>query len=150
MDNAKIGKQNKVKDVAFRIAKAALKATFVYLLYFFAVPLLTPLFALVPGFMETIEVFVTIYIILMILGDLTERTIFHCFFNAARGLFIVAYMVFSVGDGVISVPADNFTLTVNLSILYTITALLGLLGLAKATMEAIHFMSERAEGGLKP
>src|SRR3990172_3387480 len=150
MDNAKIGRQNKVKDVAFRIANATLKATLVYLLYFFAIPLLTPLFASVPAFMETIEAFVTIYIILMILGDLTERTIFHCFFNAARALFIVAYMVFSVGDGLISVPVHNFTLTVNLSILYTITALLGLLGLAKAIMEAVHFMSERAEGGLKP
>ena len=150
MDEMKKARQNGVKDIAFRIAKATLKATFVYLLYFFAVPLLTPLFAFVPGFMETIEIFVTIYIVLMILGDLTERTIFHCFFNAARALFIIAYMVFSVGDGVISVPADNFTLTVNLSILYTITALLGLLGLAKAIMEAVHFMSERAEGGLRP
>ena len=150
MDEMKKARQNGVKDIAFRIAKATLKATFVYLLYFFSVPLLSPLFGLVPSFMETIEVFVTIYIVLMILGDLTERTIFHCFFNAARALFIIAYMVFSVGDGVISVPADNFTLTVNLSILYTITAVLGLLGLAKATMEAIHFMSERAEGGLKP
>ena len=150
MDDAKKARQNKVKDIAFRIAKATLKATFVYLLYFFAVPLLTPLFASVPSFLETIEVFVTIYIILMILGDLTERTIFHCFFNAARALFIIAYIVFSMGDSVISVPADNFTLTVNLSILYTISALLGLLGLAKAIMEAIHFMSERAEGGLKP
>ena len=150
MDNAKIARPNKVKDIAFRIAKATLKATFVYLLYFFAVPLLTPLFGLIPGIMETIQVFVTVYIILMILGDLTERTIFHCFFNAARALFIVAYMVFSVGDGLISVPVDNFTLTVNLSIFYTITALLGLLGLAKAIMEAVHFMSERAEGCLKP
>ena len=150
MDDAKKARQNKVKDIAFRIAKATLKATFVYLLYFFAVPLLTPLFAVVPGFMATIEVFVTIVIILMILSDLTERTIFHCFFNAARALFIIAYIVFSMGDSVISVPADNFTLTVNLSILYTISALLGLLGLAKAIMEAIHFMSERAEGGLKP
>ncbi len=150
MDNAKTGKQNKVKDVAFRVAKATLKATFVYLLYFFSVPLLTPLFGLIPSFMETIQIFVTIYIVLMILGDLTERTIFHCFFNAARALFIIAYMVFSVGDGVMSVPVENFTLTVNLSILYTIIALLGLLGLAKALMEAIHFMSERAESGLKP
>lgn len=143
-------RQNKARDFAFRIAKATLKATFVYLLYFFSMQLVAPMFAFVPSLLETIQVFVTIYIVLMILGDLTEHSIFHCFFVAARALFVIAYLVFAVGDGVISVPADNFTLTVNLSMLYTITALLGLLGLAKAIMEAIHFMSERAEGGLKP
>ena len=140
----------RVKDIAFRIAKATVKATLVYLLYFFTAPLLSPVFGFVPDFMEMIEVFVTIYIVLMILGDLTERTVFHCFFNAAKALFIVAYMVFAVGDGVINVPADSFSLTVNLSFFYTIAATLGLLGLAKAIMEAIHFMSERAESGLKP
>ena len=150
MDDAKKARQNNVKNIAFRVAKAALKATLVYLLYFFAAPFLTTLFAFVPGFTETVEVFVTVYIVLMILGDLTAQTIFHCFFNAARALFVIAYMVFSVGDGVISIPADNFTLTVNLSIFYTVAALLGLLGLAKAVMEAVYFMSERAESGLKP
>jgi hypothetical protein len=34
--------------------------------------------------------------------------------------------------------------------LYTIAATLGLLGLAKAILQAINFMSERAETGIKP
>jgi hypothetical protein len=33
---------------------------------------------------------------------------------------------------------------------YTMTVLLSLLGLAKAVMQGIYFMSERAETGTKP
>lgn len=150
MDNANKAQQNKIKDVAFRIAKATLKAILVYLLYFLVAPMLAPLFSAVPDIMSSIEVFVTIYIVLMILSDLTERTIHQCFFNAARALFIIAYMVFALNDSEITIPVDNFTLTLNLSIIYAISALLGLLGLTKTIMQAISFMSERAEGGLKP
>jgi hypothetical protein len=150
MDKMKKTEPNKTRDIAFRIAKATVKATLVYLLYFFAMPLVMPVFGFVPGFAGMIEVFVTVYIVLMILSDITDRTVFHCFFNAAKALFIVAYMVFAVGDGAITLPAESLTLTVNLSLVYTFAAVLGLLGLAKAIMEAIFFMSERAESGLKP
>jgi hypothetical protein len=150
MDKMNKTELNRARDIAFRIAKASLKATLVYLLYFLAMPLVMPVFGFVPSFVGMIEVFVTVYIVLMILGDLTDRTVFHCFFNAAKALFIVAYMVFAVGDGAITLPAGSLTLTVNLSLVYTFAAVLGLLGLVKAIMEAIFFMSERAESGLKP
>jgi len=150
MVEAKKNSQSKVKDVAFRVVKATLKAVVVYLLYFFLAPLLAPLFALVPGFMETIEVFVMVYIVLMILGDLTEHTIFQCFFSTARSLFIIAYLILSLGDGIINVGFENFSLTVNLTMFYTIAALLSLLGLARSVLQAINFMSERAESSIQP
>jgi hypothetical protein len=45
---------------------------------------------------------------------------------------------------------QNFSLTADLTMLYTIAALLGLLGLAKAVLQTINFISERAETGIKP
>jgi hypothetical protein len=95
--------QSKVKDAAFRVVKATLKAVLVYLLYFFLASLLAPILELIPGFVETIETFVLIFIVLMILGDLTARTIFQCLFSAARSLFVIAYLLLSLGDGIISV-----------------------------------------------
>lgn len=76
--------KNIIKDVAFRIAKATLKAIFVYLIYFLLAPLLAPLFELIPSVMESIEAFVAIYIALMIIGDVTARTIFEHIFRTAR------------------------------------------------------------------
>jgi uncharacterized ion transporter superfamily protein YfcC len=142
--------RNKIKDVAFRVVKASVKAILVYLLYFFVAPLVSPLFGLIPGFMETVEMFVTVYIVLMILSDLTAHTIFQYFFNTARALFVIAYLILQLGSGVISMDVENFSLTLNLTTFYTIAALLSLLGFAKSVLQAINFLNERAESGTHP
>jgi hypothetical protein len=142
--------QNRTKELAFRIAKTVLKAVLVYSLYSLVSPFVLQILALVPGLAESIEIFIIVYIMLMILGDLTERTIYQCFFNAARALFVIAYLVFSIGDGMLNTSFEGFNLTVDLTMFYTMTVLLSLLGLAKAVMQGIYFMSERAETGTKP
>ena len=144
--------KNLVRDISFRIAKATVKAILVYLLYFLVAPMVAPLLELIPGFMESIEVFVAVYIVLMILGDLAERTVFQYFFSTARALFFMAYLLLSMGDGPISTSYENFSLTVNLTLFYTIAVTLSLLGIASSILQAINFMSERAEAtsGLQP
>jgi hypothetical protein len=137
--------KNLVKDISFRVAKAAVKATLVYLLYFLVAPMLAPLFGLIPGFMESIEAFVAFYIVLMILSDLTAKTIFQHFFNTARALFFIAYLLLSMGDGAFSTSYENFSLTVNLTLFYSIAVTLSLLGFATAILQAINFMHEKAE-----
>jgi hypothetical protein len=137
--------KNLVKDVSFRVAKATVKAILVYLIYFLLVPMLAPLFELIPGFMESLEVFVIVYIMLMILGDLTAKTVFQYFFSTARALFFMAYLLLSMGDGVFNTSYENFSLTVNLTLFYTLAVLLSLLGFARTILQAINFMSERAE-----
>lgn len=137
--------KNKVRDVAFRVARASVTAILMYVLYLLVASLLTPVFEFLPWLAETIEVFVTVYIVLMILGDLTRGTIFQHFFNVARSLFLIAYLVVSMGDGVISTSYENFSLTINLTMFYTFTVVLSLIGLARTILQAISFLSERAE-----
>ena len=137
--------KNLVKDVSFRVAKATVKAILVYLIYFLLVPMLAPLFELIPGFMESLEVFVIVYIVLMILGDLTSKTVFQYFFSTARALFFMAYLLLSMGDGVFNTSYENFSLTVNLTLFYTVAVLLSLLGFARTILQAINFMHEKAE-----
>jgi hypothetical protein len=137
--------KNLVKDISFRVAKAAVKAILVYLLYFFLVPMLAPLFEMMPGFLESIEVFVAVYIVLMILGDITAKTVFQLFFTTAQALFFMGYLLLSMGDGVFSTSYESFSLTVNLTMFYTIAVTLSLLGFARTILQAINFMHERAE-----
>jgi uncharacterized ion transporter superfamily protein YfcC len=150
MVEKKKSSQSKVKNVTFRIVKATLKAVLVYLLYFFLTLSLTPIFKLIPGLMGSIETFFVVFIVLMILGDLTERTIFQCFFNTARSLLVIAYLILSLGNGIINIGFENFSLTVNLAMFYTIAALLSLLGLARSMLQAINFINERAENATQP
>ena len=140
------------RDVSFSVLKATVKATIFYVIYLFVASLLAPLFGLIPGFMESIEAFVAVYIVLMILSNLTERTVFQHFFSTARALFFMAYLLFSIGDGVVSVSYENFNLTLNLTMFYIIAMTLSLLSFARAILQAISFMSERAEesSGLQP
>jgi hypothetical protein len=136
-----------VKDIAIRILKATIKAVIVIVLYSFVMPLLAPLFQLIPSFTESIQAFVTIYIVLMIIGDLTARTIFEHVFNVVRALFIMFYLILTLGDGVINVNMQNVNLMVNLSMFFTIAVTLSLLTLGKAMLQAIGFIAERAERG---
>jgi hypothetical protein len=137
--------KNLVKDISLRVAKAAVKAILVYLLYFLLAPMLAPLFEMVPGFMESLEVFVAVYIVLMILGDITAKTVFHLFFTTAQALYFMGYLLLSMGDGVFGTSYESFSLTVNLTMFYTIAVTLSLLGLARTILQAINFMHEKAE-----
>ena len=138
-------RKNLIKDVSFRVAKATVKAILVYLIYFLLAPMLAPLFGLIPGFMESIEAFIAVYIVLMILSDLTAKTVFQYFFNTARALFFMGYLLLSMGDGVLSTSYENFSLTVNLTLFYTIAVTLSLLGFTRTILQAINFMHEKAE-----
>ncbi|MCW4053815.1 MAG: hypothetical protein NWE84_02690 [Candidatus Bathyarchaeota archaeon] len=137
--------KNLVKDVSFRVAKATVKAILVYLIYFLLAPMLAPLFGLIPGFMESIEAFVAFYIVLMILSDLTAKSVFQYFFNTARALFFTGYLLHSIGDGVLCTSYENLNLTVNLTLFYTIAVTLSVLGFARTVLQAINFMHEKAE-----
>ena len=141
---------HKVREWALRVAKATVKAVLVYLLYLVVAPFLTLFAAYVSGLSEMIEVFVAVTIVLMVLSDLTVNTVYQCFLNAGRAIFTVAFLVFALGDGVFNVAYEGFSVTVNLTAFFLIAASLGLLGLAKSVLQAIHFMSERAESGAKP
>jgi hypothetical protein len=141
---------NKVKDWAFKVAEATIKATLIYMLYFVLSPYLTALSAFAPGLEQTIELFVAVTIVLVILSDLASNTIYQCFLNAGRALFTIAYLVFALGDGMLNVSYESFNLKVNLTAFYAIAAMLSLLGFAMSVLQAINFISERAETGIKP
>ncbi len=137
--------KNLIKDISFRIAKATVKATLVYLIYFLLAPLLAPLFELIPGVMESIEAFVAVYILLMIISDIAARTIFEHIFRTARALFFMGYLLLSLGNGVISTTYQNFNLTLDLTAFTAIALSLSLLNVAASILQAINFMNDKAE-----
>lgn len=138
-------KKNLVKEVSFRILKATIKAILVYVVYFLLTTVLAPFLDFAPGLVESIEIFVAIYIVMMILSDLTAKTVFQHFFNTAKALFLVAYLLFSIGDGILSINYQMVNLSVNLTLFYTLAILFSLIGFAKTILQAISFMAEKVE-----
>ncbi len=137
--------RNPVRDISLRVAKAAVLAILMYVLYLLTTMLLAPLLEYVPGIMETIEALVMVFIVFMILGNLTRGTILHHFLNIARSLFVVAYLLLSMGDGIVGTSYESYTITLDLTMFYAFAAVLSLLSFARSILQTIHCLNERAE-----
>jgi len=134
-----------VRNLTFKALKATVKAIIFYVAYFFIWTFLAPASEIVPGLQQMIEIFVMVYICLMIVGELTSGTIFQYFFSVAKALFVIGYLIFSLKGGIFGLTFQNVSLMVDLRLFLAIAMLLSLLGLAKSVLQAINYMSEKAE-----
>jgi len=145
MDEKGDDSRRKIRRIVFLALKATIKATIFYVIYFIVSGFLAPVSELIPGFQQMIEAFVMVYIVLMIISDLTSGTIYQHFFNAAKALFVMAYLILSLNGGLFGVTFENVSLLVDLRVFLVVAMLLSLLGLAKSVLQAINYMSEKAE-----
>lgn len=134
-----------MREMTFKALKAFIKAALFYGLYFVFSMFLTPISDAVPGFQKTIESFVMIYILMVVVGELTSGTIFQHFFNSAKALFVMLYLIFALRGGIVGMALQDVNLIVDLRWFLTIAILLSLLGLAKSIVQAVQFLNERAE-----
>jgi cation transporter-like permease len=128
-----------------RALKATVEGTILYAVYFVLSQFLAPLSEFVPGFQQIIETFVTVYIILIIVAELTSGSILQHFFNATKALFIIAYLMVSLGTGIFSLTFQGLNFVVDIRLFLIIALLLSLVGLAKSVLQTIDYVNERAE-----
>jgi hypothetical protein len=128
-----------------KIVKAAVKATVVCVLYFILVQFLEPVFTMIPSLQQMVQTFVIVYVVLMIISDLASGTLFQHVFNAAKALFAIVYLVFFLNAGIFEYTFGDVNLIVDLRLFLVIAMLLWLLGLANSVLQAINYVSERAE-----
>ena len=137
--------KKKIRNFTFKALKATVKGILFYAIYFVLWMFLAPISDMVPGFQQMIETFVIVYICLMIVGELASGTIFQYFFNVAKALFVIGYLIFSLKGGIFGLTFQNVSLMVDLRLFLAIAMLLSLLGLAKSVLQAINYMNEKAE-----
>jgi hypothetical protein len=138
--------KTKLKQLTFKALKATIKGILFYSAYLILWMLfLASLSGLIPNLQQTVETFVVIYIILMVVGEITSGTIFKHFFDAAKALFVICYLILSLKGGIFSVGYQNLSLVVDFRPLIAIVTLLSLFGFAKSIFQAINFLNEKAE-----
>ncbi|MDH5374765.1 MAG: hypothetical protein OEZ21_00905 [Candidatus Bathyarchaeota archaeon] len=145
MAEAKKDFGKRLREITFKALKATIKGVLFYGTYFVLSTFLTPISEIFPNFQQAIEIFVMIYILFIITEELTSGTIFQCFFNTARALFVIFYLIFLLKSGVIGMTFQGVSLIVDLRLFLVIAMLLSLLGLAKSMLQAINFLNEKAE-----
>jgi len=137
--------KKKLKVFTFKALKATIKGILVYAVYFVLWMVLAPISTYVPSLQQIVETFFIVYITLMIIGELTSGTIFQHFFNAAKALFVVGYLILSLKGGVFGIMFQNIYVTIDLRLFLATVMLLSLLGLAKSVLQAVNYMSEKTE-----
>lgn len=115
-----------------------------YVLYFVSSLFLAQVTEAIPTLLQSIETFVTLYIILVVIGGFMAGTVYQYFFGAGKSLFVIFYLVLSLKSGLVSATYGNINLLVDLRLFLVATMLLSLLGFARSILQAINFMNEKA------
>ncbi|MEM3536225.1 MAG: hypothetical protein QXF44_00455 [Candidatus Bathyarchaeia archaeon] len=137
--------KKRVRNFTFKALKATVKGLLFYAVYFILWTFLAPLSQIIPGLQQTVEIFVAAYIALIIIGELVSGTIFQYFFNAAKALFVICYLILSLKGGIFSITYKNVNLAVDLRIFLVVVTLLSLLGFAKSMLQAIDYLNNNVE-----
>jgi hypothetical protein len=145
LEETKKDSQGGFRKILFRASKATIKGSIFYGVYFVLSQYMAPIFTVVPSFQQTIESFVIAYTVLLIAGELTGGTVYQHFLNVAKALFVVGYLMLSMKSGVIELTLSSITIAVDFRLILTAAVLLSLLGVAKAVLQAVDYMSLKAE-----
>jgi hypothetical protein len=125
--------------------KATIKGSLSYLIYFVVWQFLAPMGKLVPSLQQMVESFVAVYMILIVVGELTSGTIFQHLFNGIKSLFVIAYLILSLNSGIFGMTFEDVRLVIDLRLLLVIAVALSSLGLAKSVLQAIDYLNEKSE-----
>ena len=117
--------KKRLRQFVGKALKATIKAVIIYVIYFVLWSFLAPVSEMIPGFQQTVEIFVIVYIFLMIIGELSAGTIFNHFFNAAKALFVILYLMLSLKGGTMGMAFEGFNLIVDLRFFLIMAMILG-------------------------
>ena len=145
MADANNDSKKRVRNITFKALKATVKGVIFYGIYFVLWMYLGPISQMIPGLQQMVETFVMVYLFLIVVGELTSKTVFQYFFNMVKALFVIGYLIFSMKNGIFGLTFQNIRLMVDFRLFLVIAMLLGLLGLAKSVFQAINYMNEKAE-----
>jgi len=135
----------RIRKNIFKVLKTTIKAVIIGVIYVLLLQVLAPASVMISGLQEIVATFVIVYVVLMVVGDLTSGTIFQHFFNGAKSLFVIGYLIFSLNSGILDYTFGNVNLIIDVRLFLIVAMLLGLLGLAKSILQAINYVNEKVE-----
>ena len=138
-------KKHRIWKIVLRVLKTTAKVVIIGIIYVLLSQVLAPASVMIPGLQEMVATFLMVYAVLMVASDFTSGTILQHFFSAARSLFVIAYLMFTLNSGFLELAYGNMSLIIDLRLFLIVAMLLELLGLAKSVIQAINFMNEKAE-----
>lgn len=128
-----------------RILKAIAKSMIVLILFLILSQMLSPLNQVFPQTTSLLQTYVTVYVVFIILGELTKGTIYQHVLGMGKAFFFIGYTIYALNSGIITQTIESVTFTVNLEIFLMMIILIGTLDFSKSLLQIINYMATKAE-----
>jgi len=125
--------------------KATIKTAIVLIVFLVVSQFLSPLEKVFPGAAGLIELYFVVYVVFIIVGELTKGTIYQYVLGIGRAFFFIGYSVYALNSGIITATVESITFTVNLQIFLMMIILIGMLDFAKNLMHIVNYLANKAE-----
>jgi len=128
------------------IVKGVLWSIFLYVLLTFLISSLSEFApSIFESYVPVINVFIFLMVFFVVVGELTSGTIFQHAFNIGRALISMIFIVYALSGGIVALDVESVHVVADLRIFLLILLAIDFIGLAKSVLQAINFLSEKAE-----
>jgi hypothetical protein len=128
-----------------RVLKVVAKSLIVIILFLVFSQMLAPLNQVFPQANSLIETYVMVYVVFIVLGELTKGTIYQYGLGMGKAFFFIGYTIYALNSGIITETIQSVTFSVNLEIFLIMIILIGTLDFAKSLLQIINYMATKAE-----
>jgi len=138
-----------------RVIKAVIKGL-LYVVLMYVVPMF--LISLVSGFApevfsdygQVVTLFAAVLIFFAVASELTSGTIFQHALNIGKALILIVFLVVALDGGVVKMNLSiaeglPLSITADLRVYLLMLIAIDLMGLARSVLQAVNFLSEKAE-----
>lgn len=137
-----------------RIAKAIVKGLFYFaILYALPIFLASQVSEFAPdffgGYAQLLDVFAAIVIFFVVAAELTAGTVFQHGFNIGKAIFILIFFVVTLNRAIVdmnlNIEGTSIGVWADLRIFFFMFIAIDLLALARSTLRAVDFLSQKVE-----
>jgi len=138
-----------VRKILPKAFKAAFLAVMAYLPMYFLSTLISPIQPFFPWYEPLTNIFAAVFIFFLVVGVFSSGTVFQYVFGVARTLVLMVFFICVLNGGIITltVPVEGASVNVmfDVTVVLAMLILVCLLGIAKNVVQAIDFVSGKAE-----
>jgi hypothetical protein len=138
-----------VRKILPKAFKAVFLAVITYLPMYFLSSLISPIKPFFPWYESLTNIFAAAFIFFLVAGVFFSGTVFQYIFGVARMLVLMVFFICVLNGGIITltVPTEGTPVNIvfDVTVVLAMLVLVCLLGIAKNVVQAIDFVSAKAE-----
>jgi len=134
-----------MRKILPRASKAAFLAVITYLPMYFLSIVISPIKPFFPWYEPLTNRFAAVFIFFLVASVFSSGTVFQYVFGVARMLASMIFFIYVLNGGIITLTVEGTSIMLDVTVVLAMLVLVCLLGIAKNVVQAIDFVSGKAE-----